>query len=55
MDDNYFFIKLIPCGKFIIEFNGVLSLEINIGNTWCTVDIQCRIYDVCKERLHCLF
>ena len=38
----------MPCGNFIIGFNGVLPLEINIGNTWCTIDIQCMIYGVCK-------
>ena len=42
------YIKLIPCGNFIIEFNEVLPLEFNIGNTWCTKNIQCRIYDVCE-------
>ena len=33
----------------------VLPLKIHMGNTWCTIDIQCMIYDVCKWRLHCLF
>ena len=33
----------------------VLPLKICMGNTWCTIDIQCMIYCVCKWRLHCLF
>ena len=39
-------LNLVKCG---------LPLKIHMGNTWCTIDIQCMIYWVCRWRLHCLF